>query len=274
MSDSHSHSHTHTHGNSSHTHSHDVTEDNLSHWNPSENASTYNTKFSKTITQIIAEIQARTAWIGVDWIEDTSDSENEETTTSSSTAPQRTVRLLDYACGTGLVSRALAPHITHSIGLDISPGMVSEYNTLITNQGIPPSSMTAKVGNLLNPSDPSPASLSSPEFFNFDIAAVGLGFHHFEDPFFAAKQLVARLKVGGVLLVIDFLPHEHGHGHAAAKTVVHHGFEVEEVRRMFGDAGAGGGFDLEVLGRGVVFKGKEGGEEMRRSVFMARGTKV
>ncbi|CAG8973225.1 hypothetical protein HYALB_00006394 [Hymenoscyphus albidus] len=155
--------------------------------------------------------------------------------------------------------------------------MVSEYNTLFSNQGIPPSEMCAKVGNLLDASDPSPVSLSGPSFFNFDIVAVGLGFHHFEDPFFAAKQLVARLKVGGVLMVIDFLPHEHvhGHTHAASKTVVHHGFEMEEVRRMFGDVGAGGGFDLQVLGRGVVFKGaREGGEEMRRSVFMARGTKV
>ena len=65
--------------------------------NPSEAASTYNSKFSKTILQIIEEIQTRRDWIGVDWV---NEHENE-----SSGKPQKTVRLLDYACGTGLVSR-------------------------------------------------------------------------------------------------------------------------------------------------------------------------
>ncbi len=66
----------------------------------SEAASTYNTKFSKTIQQVINEIQKRKDWIGVDWAEDISDTED-----GSSSAPKKTVRLLDYACGTGLVSR-------------------------------------------------------------------------------------------------------------------------------------------------------------------------
>jgi hypothetical protein len=61
---------------------------------------TYNTQFSKTIEQVIDEIQARKDWIGVDWVEE-DDDEGEE----SSAAAKRTVRLLDYACGTGLVSR-------------------------------------------------------------------------------------------------------------------------------------------------------------------------
>jgi len=71
--------------------------------NSSEAASTYNTKFSKTIQQIIDEIQARKEWIGVDWVDESSD--GEEVVGSSSKEPKRTVRLLDYACGTGLVSR-------------------------------------------------------------------------------------------------------------------------------------------------------------------------
>jgi hypothetical protein len=68
---------------------------------PSEASKTYNNKFSKTIQQIIEEIQARKDWIGVDWAEDESDSEDD----SSSAKYTKTVRLLDYACGTGLVSR-------------------------------------------------------------------------------------------------------------------------------------------------------------------------
>jgi hypothetical protein len=67
--------------------------------------------------------------------------------------------------------------------------------------------MHAHHGNICTPEDPNPAAFASPEFFDFDIAAVGLGFHHFDDPALAARRLAARLSVGGVLVIIDFLPH-------------------------------------------------------------------
>ena len=103
--------------------------------------------------------------------------------------------------------------------------MVQEYNTGASNQGIPESEMHAVIGNLIDASSPPDPSLSGPEFYHFDIAAVGMGWHHFTDPNFAAKRLAERLTPGGVLLIIDFLPHEafghshehghnHGHGHA------------------------------------------------------------
>lgn len=154
--------------------------------------------------------------------------------------------------------------------------MVAEYNKVVANQGISASEMHATVGNLLNPSDPSPESLSGDEFFNFDIASVGLGFHHFDDPSFAAKQLASRLKAGGVLYIIDFVPHEHhGHDHPAAHTVTHAGFSQEDVKKMFEDAGAGGNFEYVTIGKGIVFNGvKENGHTMKRSVFMARGSKL
>ncbi|RDL41048.1 S-adenosyl-L-methionine-dependent methyltransferase [Venustampulla echinocandica] len=252
---------------------HTAVESNRSHWD--ENASTYNSKFEKTILQIIAEVQARLDWIGVDWIEDSSGNETSE---SSSKGPTKEVRLLDYACGTGLVSRALAPHVTQCVGIDLSEGMVDEYNKTVENQGIPHSEMFAQVGNLLDESDPSPAALSGPEFYNFDIAVVGLGFHHFDKPSFAAKQLAARLKPGGVLLIIDFLPHgdhKHNHDHPAAHTVTHLGFSEEAVKTMFEEAGVGGRFEYDVVGKGIVFHGvKEEGNTMSRSVFMARGFKL
>jgi SAM-dependent methyltransferase len=68
--------------------------------------------------------------------------------------------------------------------------------------------MHAYQGNLCDPTDPNPTALAAPEFSNFDIAAVGLGFHHFDDPALAARRLAERLKTGGVLMILDFLPHD------------------------------------------------------------------
>jgi len=67
--------------------------------------------------------------------------------------------------------------------------------------------MRAYHGNLCIPDDPNPAAFACPEFFNFDVVAVGLGFHHFDDPALAARRLAERLKHGGVLTILDFLPH-------------------------------------------------------------------
>jgi SAM-dependent methyltransferase len=147
--------------------------------------------------------------------------------------------------------------------------MVEEYNSSASNQGLSASEMRAFVGDLLSPI-PSP-SLSPPEFHNFDNAAVGLGFHHFTDPRLAAARLAQRLKKGGVLFIVDFLPHEHVHGHAA-HTVVHMGFEEKDIRTWFEEAGVGAGFRYEVLGKGMVVM--HDGREQKRSLFMARGTKM
>jgi SAM-dependent methyltransferase len=153
--------------------------------------------------------------------------------------------------------------------------MVDEYNTSARNQGISEAEMRAHVGNLLDPVSV-PEALSGPEFHGFDVAAVGMGFHHFPDPTLASRRLAERLRTGGVLFIVDFLPHEdpksHSHGHEAAHTVIHFGFSEEDVRASFEAAGVGGKFEYVVLGKGVVFS--HDGKEHERSLFMARGVKL
>jgi hypothetical protein len=72
----------------------------------SEHASSYNSKFSKTLQQFVEEIQARKDWIGVDWVDEDANTES----ATQSTKPEKSVRLLDYACGTGLVTRVCPPY--------------------------------------------------------------------------------------------------------------------------------------------------------------------
>lgn len=204
--------------------------------------------------------------------------------------------------------QALAPYATSFTGIDLSASMAAEYNTAAQNQGIPPSEMHAHVGNLIDSHTTPPVSFSGPEFHEFDLAVVGLGFHHFEEPALATRRLAERLKEGGVLCVIDFLPHahvggsgsghghkhEHNHGHVhrderrdgdldkgerddsredgAAHTVKHMGFSEAQIRTMFEEAGVGRGFSYVTVGKGVVFGPEE--SKMERSVFMARGEKA
>ncbi len=105
--------------------------------------------------------------------------------------------------------QALVPYVTQCVGIDLSEGMVNEYNTSARNQGIPESEMLAVNGNLLDPQNPYSKELKGDWLYGFDIAVVGMGFHHFDDPALAAKKLAERLKKGGVLLILDFLPHKH-----------------------------------------------------------------
>ncbi|KAI1131047.1 S-adenosyl-L-methionine-dependent methyltransferase [Nemania abortiva] len=239
-----------------------------------EEAASYDEKHRKLNERLTRELQARLDFIGVDWASDDEDSDGEGEG-GDNKKPRREVRLLDYACGTGMMSRALAPYTTQCVGIDLSETMVAIYNKRAENQGLSADEMHAVLGDLAT--ETVNGALSAPELFNFDIAVVGGGFHHFGDPELAAKRLVERLKPGGVLLIWDFLPHGpphrhghghgHGHGHSAAAendpgkqsgghnvfhSVMHHGFSEARMREIFTGAGAGADFQLEVIGGGFV----------------------
>ncbi|KAI9838977.1 MAG: hypothetical protein M1819_004185 [Sarea resinae] len=225
-------------------------------------AQSYDAKIGaqEVIDRVVEHLQADPEWLGVDWIKEheydvEKDEEGEEIE-----VPRRDVRVLDYACGTGLVSKVR--------GIDISPAMVAAYNTHASNQGLSPQEMHATAGDFLS-STPSP-SLLGPDFYSFDLAVVGLGFHHFDDPELAARRLSERLKPKtGVLLVIDFLPHGKFEAQDGShNTVAHHGFSRERIVEIFERAGCVD-VRVEVLGKGISI-GDQGGKQ-ERSVFMARG---
>ena len=166
----------------------------------------------------------------------------------------------------------LAPYATHLQGMDISPKMVDAFNNRFSNAlPLPGTTINAVVGNLIAPTPPS-SEISTSDFYNFDLAVVGYGFHHFEDPPLSVKRLAERVKPGkGIVMIIDFLPFtEHvKEDQKALHTISHQGFKEEDLKKMFEDAGLV--FDITLLDEKIKF-GK-GDNFTYREVFFAKGTR-
>ncbi|KAG6831248.1 hypothetical protein H0H87_005814, partial [Tephrocybe sp. NHM501043] len=163
--------------------------------------------------------------------------------------------VLEYACGTGLVSRQLAPYAKRIVGVDISQGMVDQFNLRVGNQGIAPEEMQAVCVELKGED----GELGDEKF---DVIVVSRtqttqvpemkrlfkcasAYHHFPDIDNVTRILAHFLKPGGVLLVVDLTKHT-GDGHVHHPSIpekFHHlvphrgGLEESDMRKAFEGAG-------------------------------------
>ncbi|EPS98389.1 hypothetical protein FOMPIDRAFT_1126650 [Fomitopsis schrenkii] len=177
-----------------------------------------------------------------------------------------TTTLMDYACGTGLMSRELCPYVKSVVGVDISQGMVDQFNLRAFNQGLPPEEMKAVCLDLKR---------EDHEFCGakFNVIVCSLAYHHFPSIQDVTSLLASFLEPEGSLLVADIFrdtiqtdifPDQgiSGHGHIVAHQ---RGFDKEELRATFATAG------LELKDFSVVTSGKMHGEEV--DFFLAHGVK-
>lgn len=139
---------------------------------------------------------------------------------------------------------AFGPHVAEIRGIDLSGKMVEEFNSRASEAGLPAARIHAVQGSLLD--DPPNEDISKPEFFGFDVAAVGLAFHHI-DPnaqVTLCKRLAERLKPGGLLLFLDF--YQQGKtptdgldewAEDSRKSVTVTGFTEEGMTKVYEEAG-------------------------------------
>lgn len=126
--------------------------------------------------------------------------------------------------------------------------MLSKYRATAAELNLPASRMQAVQGNLLV--DPAEVTthpaLPDAELQGFDLVAICMALHHVDDISVAAQRLAARLRPGGVLLIIDWatpaaaVQHGHGHGHQphpAAHTISHDSFTEGQILGLFELAG-------------------------------------
>ncbi|CAE7078154.1 unnamed protein product [Rhizoctonia solani] len=146
--------------------------------------------------------------------------------------------VMDFACGTGMISQHLAAHAKKIIGVDISPNSVDFYNERAAKQGVSPNEMKAICADLTE------RGKTEHDLFDgiqFDVIVCSGAYHHFDDINAMTKILASYLKPGtGVLAVIDILTSTEAasllskHDHIVAHTS---GFDEELIRFAFINTG-------------------------------------
>lgn len=165
--------------------------------------------------QLIRDLQDNLDWLGVP--------------ESTETSLKMNLSLLDYACGTGLVTfvrissrrmpasldtilransfhQALLPWFSKIRGIDIADANVQKYNQLARDQGISPDVVRAIQGDIRSPD----SETSTEDFSGFNVIVISMALHHIDDPKSLLSHLYERLRPGGHLLVVDWTPEHYG----------------------------------------------------------------
>jgi ubiquinone/menaquinone biosynthesis C-methylase UbiE len=101
-------------------------------------------------------------------------------------------RLLDVACGPGLVVCAFAPHVRAATGIDVTPAMLERARKLAADKGL--ANVAWRHGDVY----------ALPyEDASFTIVTTRFSFHHFLDPAAVLREMVRVCAPGGRIVVVD-----------------------------------------------------------------------
>ena len=125
-----------------------------------------------------------------------------------------TTTVIDYGCGTGLVTLALSSHVKWIIGIDSSPGMLAQMEEKLLRSGC------VNVETLL-------ADLSAippPPGLHAKLIVSAMALHHIADISYLLENLTWMLTPGGYLALAD-LDSEDGSFHPDMTGVHHRGID-------------------------------------------------
>lgn len=136
--------------------------------------------------------------------------------------------VLDYGCGTGLLTLRLQPHVRSITGADTSSGMLDVLNGKIRKYGLGNASTLC-----LNLERDDVGQLQ------FHAIVSSMTLHHVREPAALIAKLHSMLLPGGHLFIAD-LEKEDGSFHDDPAGVEHFGFERRELEGMFRASGLSG----------------------------------
>jgi len=175
------------------------------------------------------------------------------------TSPDQTMDVLDYGCGTGLITMALQPYVRSITAADSSIGMLEVLAAKAGEAGI--TNVTTRQLDL-ETDDPLSAC--------FHMIVCSMTLHHIEDIAGLIHKFTAMLHPGGYLCIAD-LDEEDGSFHADPTGVKHFGFNREYLA---GFLESGGFQDIKFNTAYVVTKPVQGGRMGEFSVFLVTGKRA
>jgi 2-polyprenyl-3-methyl-5-hydroxy-6-metoxy-1,4-benzoquinol methylase len=131
--------------------------------------------------------------------------------------------VLDYGCGTGLVSFALSDKVKRVVGLDNSENMLKVYNEKASKIGL------ENIAGLKH--DINKDKLDKDRY---DLVVTNMTMHHIKDTDMFINKLSSSLKKNGFLAIAD-LETEDGTFHSADNNdgVEHFGFEKDSIVELY-----------------------------------------
>jgi 2-polyprenyl-3-methyl-5-hydroxy-6-metoxy-1,4-benzoquinol methylase len=168
------------------------------------------------------------------------------------------MNVLDFGCGTGLVSFLLHRKVGSILAVDSSRGMLDVLATKLSDARV------ANVKTQLLDLDKGDV-LTGP----YDLIVSSMTFHHVPDIQPLLHQFYDAIALSGYLCVADLDP-DKGLFHQSNDGVFHSGFERVEMRSRFEEAGFSGVVDVTAAEMTKTFPG---GEERRFTVFLMIGRK-
>jgi ubiquinone/menaquinone biosynthesis C-methylase UbiE len=167
-------------------------------------------------------------------------------------------KVLDFGCGTGLVSMQLQPRVHSILGVDTSAGMLEVFQSKIAALKLA-SVRTALI-------DPSKDELPRN---GYDLVVSSMALHHVPEVPPLLARFYRMIAPDGHLCIAD-LDLEGGRFHDDNTGVFHSGFDRQALRRQFADAGFGQISD--VTAAEIEKPGRDDKPE-RFSVFLMTGRK-
>lgn len=137
----------------------------------------------------------------------------------------RTMSAMEFGCGTGLISMALAPELKHVLAVDMSENMLAVLEKKIAG---------SRVDNV-TPRLLDPASGELPEE-RFDLIFSSMALHHVKDVDKLLENLFNLLNPGGWVALAD-LDKEDGGFHGDIPDVFHLGFDRKALGQVLGKKG-------------------------------------
>lgn len=166
--------------------------------------------------------------------------------------------IMDFGCGTGLLTMQIQPFVRSITGVDNSEGMLNKFNSKVTKLNL------NNISSLFIDLDNGDTLKG-----NYNLVVSNMTLHHIKEIQSLFNQFYNVIKPGGYLCLSD-LDLENGKFHSDNTGVFHNGFSREVLKNTFADTGF---VNIEDTTAAEVTKPSIDGEIKTFSIFLITGQK-